>query len=484
MSRGLNQYLVRLCMGALLSFNLSTVAAFNIVVNTYSDTVADDGVCSLHEAIVTANNNSDSGAQAGECSGSQFDNSIDQILLPNGFYQLTSALPVITEPLEVFGSRTGQTIIDANGFNRVFYIELDVVLDESVSRFFDFTVANSRSTAGLTNINGPEVVLTRTQWLNNQVGAVLTLSGHLQVANSIFRANQNGLEGGAIRAETAASVTIEFSTFEDNHSAAMGGALGIRGVSSESQTTTALRANTFHGNSADQSGGALYFSNARGLVEHNTITQNVADQDENQDGDAGGIMVGAGAVVQLSSSIVANNIDRTGGVIEGTLRPDISKSAADSSDIQSFGYNFIGNNLGVSEEFPSSASEQSSNANNDIVGSQLQPIDPLLGPLANNGGATKTRLPIKTSQQVSPVIDKGNCFIDIYEQRNYSFRPFDIGPGRPQSPRDYERLQDFPDVPNLNGASCDIGAVELALPSDQLCFPINVGAGRFAAICL
>ena len=41
--------------------------AATITVNNVTDTVADDGVCTLREAIIAANTNTASGASSGEC---------------------------------------------------------------------------------------------------------------------------------------------------------------------------------------------------------------------------------------------------------------------------------------------------------------------------------------------------------------------------------------------------------------------------------
>ena len=74
----------------------------------------------------------------------------------------------------------------------------------------------------------------------------------------------------------------------------------------------------------------------------------------------------------------------------------------------------------------------------DGIGDQIS-TDPLLGPLANNGGPTRTHLPSSTS----PALDTGNCLnIDFfYDQRGFA-RPFDV-----------------PGAANLVDG-CDIGAVE------------------------
>jgi CSLREA domain-containing protein len=66
---------------------LSARAGTTITVSTTADAVADDGECSLREAIAAANTDSPSGSSAGECpagSGS------DVVSVPPGTYNLTT----------------------------------------------------------------------------------------------------------------------------------------------------------------------------------------------------------------------------------------------------------------------------------------------------------------------------------------------------------------------------------------------------------
>lgn len=72
-------------------FSLSAGAA-TIDVNTTSDTIADDGFCSLREAVIAANTNTTSGVMAGECAaGEAAPAVVDDIIIPAGNYDLTIA---------------------------------------------------------------------------------------------------------------------------------------------------------------------------------------------------------------------------------------------------------------------------------------------------------------------------------------------------------------------------------------------------------
>ena len=75
-------------------------------------------------------------------------------------------------------------------------------------------------------------------------------------------------------------------------------------------------------------------------------------------------------------------------------------------DSSRLGYNIIGNN----------ADAVISSQPTDQIGTPAAPIDPLLGPLANNGGPTLTR----ALQSGSPAIDHGDPAAPPQDQRGYS----------------------------------------------------------------
>ena len=60
----LRSFLLALLAGLLIA---RTAAANTITVTSAADTTANDGVCTLREAIIAANTNTASGAMAGEC---------------------------------------------------------------------------------------------------------------------------------------------------------------------------------------------------------------------------------------------------------------------------------------------------------------------------------------------------------------------------------------------------------------------------------
>ena len=97
-------------------------------------------------------------------------------------------------------------------------------------------------------------------------------------------------------------------------------------------------------------------------------------------------------------------------------------------------FNLIGNNSGVTI-MPAQVSDQ--------IGTPGSPINPLLGPLQNNGGPTLTRALLSGS----PALDKGHSSGSATDQRGF--------------PRTF----DNPMIPNaIGGDGTDIGAVEVFPP--------------------
>jgi CSLREA domain-containing protein len=82
--------------------------AATITVNGTADTTANDGVCTLREAIIAANTNTPSGTMAGECAAGQPSPTVDTIAFAipgSGVHTITlaSSLPDILDPVTIDG---------------------------------------------------------------------------------------------------------------------------------------------------------------------------------------------------------------------------------------------------------------------------------------------------------------------------------------------------------------------------------------------
>ena len=183
-------------------------------------------------------------------------------------------------------------------------------------------------------------------------------------------------DGGAIYKLGPSQLRLSNSTLSINLSNKSGGALLLAGG------PVTLTNVTVSDNSAAASGGGIYVADISGptfppVVSLNnvTISDNIADNDNTRDGDGGGIFLQGGAV-NVQNSIIAGNFD-TPHNSGSMIAPDCMGAFSSS------GFNLIGRNDRCNGFINGS--------NGDKVGTVFNPINPLLGPLVNNGGSTATQ---------------------------------------------------------------------------------------------
>ena len=246
-------------------------------------------------------------------------------------------------------------------------------------------------------------------------GAICNYGGTLSVNRTTFRGNHAGDGGGAI-ISLYGQATIANSLFELNTARYSGGAI----FNDDCYMT--VSDSTLSNNTAIYvSGGGLFNRNDIASLYNVTVTDNTAPS-----GAGSGIASqGNGATAtNLTMSIVsANANDDDVAVVFGAVPTFFSG-----------GYNLIGGGNGLSAFFN--------------VGDQTGVTNPLLGPLADNGGATKTHALLTGSPAIDagdPAAVAGVGHVQLYDQR--------------QTP--YNRIADGDGV---GGARIDIGAFELQPP--------------------
>jgi CSLREA domain-containing protein len=427
-------------VGLVLNVGMPVAHAASFTVTRTDDPIPDgcdlDG-CSLREAIIAANANSET----------------DIITLPAGTYTLsiteanedaaaTGDLDITataTDAITITGAGAATTIIDASGLNdRVFEVRSGANLTIS-----GVTIRNGNSTTS-TDTNG---------------GGILNSGGNLTVNDSIISGNNAGFGGGVLT--NGGTATINNSTITQNTANVRGGGLfnlngtlnvnnsvismnSVRNIPNGSDTgyngggirnfggQTTITNSTISGNTTGLNGGGIANANSAdnsGVVILNniTITANTADSDSSTSpsGDGGGIFNGSGTI-NVRNSIIAGNNDAEAPDCGGTNT--------------SQGNNLIGNGAGCTGF--------TNGVNNDLVGA-----DPLLGALQGNGGATQTHAIAATS----PARNTGNpSTCAATDQR---------GVARPQ------------------GAACDIGAFEIAPPTISKAFaPDTITTGGVSTL--
>jgi CSLREA domain-containing protein len=384
-------------------------AAEPLIVNSSTDSndgacTTDPEGCTLREAITAAN------ASAGQADTIEFDLG-QSATIPlcqvhcNGSGYGLGALPVITDS-------AGLTIDGQSA---------DITINGNYSGGYGFAVVVFwvGSGAGL-DLNN----LTVTKGIDGVFN-----EGTLTVHDTTFSGNIG--EGGIYNSGT---VTVNDSTFSDNigDSGVPGG-----GIMNESGTAT-VNGSTFSNNSAGIGGGIFFYANSSGpktTVTNSTISGNSAGTS------SGGAIAASGTTTVNSSTISGNSATDVGGML-------ILGSA-------NFKNTIVAGNTATNPASPDNCYLRGSlgdNGHNLESGtdcffgapSSLRNTDPMLGPLADNGGPTKTHALLAGS----PAIDQGTSFGASADQRGQT------------------RPSDLLDIPNAtDGDASDIGAFEAQAPT-------------------
>ncbi|MGH8952790.1 MAG: choice-of-anchor Q domain-containing protein [Acidimicrobiia bacterium] len=274
-------------------------------------------------------------------------------------------------------------------------------------------------------------------------GGGIYATGALLVENTIVELNRSGDFGGGIHAGSSAFITG--SLIERNASSSRGGGLYATGSFELSQSTVEANVSflgggvadfgagpsfmhdtTISGNLGADEGGGLY----KGVDGNLTLVNvTIADNDA-AEGTAigGGIAMApvANGSILLRSSLVAGNT--------ATTFPDCEGEVGGS-------FNLLGAGDTTGTGFPVEGCGLTDGVDGNQVGYLDSPIDPLIGPLADNGGSQLTHAllpgspPIDAGDPVAPGSSEVGCTV-------LSQNGVDRAAGGP--------------------GSCDIGAFELA----------------------
>jgi len=438
---------------------IQRVFAASLTVNTTSDVIADDGLCSLREAITAANTDTASGASGGECvagSGADTITFDGSVFSTAQIITLTSALPTVTGTLVINGP--GEALLTVDGANsyRVFYNGSGADLTLS-----DMTIANgsasgdkgagiyvNASTLTASNVtlsgntssayggaiyvsNSSTVTLTDCTLTGNSIadgatsqgGAIYVSSGVNSVdLTRCTLTNNTARFGGAI--STSGTLTINDSTLSGNTTTSNGGgAIYVQGGVTK---TITLNNTTVSGNTASFGGGIMLVGGNL-IVGHSTFSGNSATTTS-----GGGAIFAQGANSALTifnSTFSGNSVTPTGtggglniastvSSITITNSTIAGNTASNSSGIRvtsttaTLNNNIIAYNTGSSTQCSFGANpvtiqyslieDESCGITNGVSGNLAS--DPLLSALADNGGSTQTR----ALSYGSPAINAGD----------------------------------------------------------------------------
>jgi hypothetical protein len=276
----------------------------------------------------------------------------------------------VRRAVSITGPSQGVTI-DGNNASQIFYF------DGRTNGTFNATLQNLTITRGKTGdieetIDGLNSGDFGGGILNDRTN--LTLN-NVNVSNNI----SSGFAGGLFNWAGANSKLTLMNSLFVNNKADTGGAIS----NSTDATITAVNT-TFSGNSSVTSGGALFQTGGAITLTNVTATQNLADSDANGSGIGGFIHINSGLVTAHNS------------IFAGNLRRDIPE------EINGVLFAFSSNNI---FQDANSAGGLANGVNGNQRG-----VNPLLQPLANNGGLTRTH----ALGQNSPALGKGSATVAGY----------------------------------------------------------------------
>jgi parallel beta-helix repeat protein len=337
-----------------------------------------------------------------------------------GTITLTTGQLEVKDSVTILGPGAGVLTVSGNNASRIFRVE-------NLARDINVAISGLTLTRGTGDGNG------------DRGGAIFVVGENLTLSGMVVTGNHAFEPGGGLAVGRGGTLTMENCTVRDNRSEGNGGGVGVDSGTLVVRNTTisgntaqrgggifavnsalALANCTISGNTARQSGGGIKISTqTTATIRNSTVAFNTADSDNVAGGSGGGLIV-AGGSATLQSTIVANNALGSSG-----SSPDVDGTVTAANSL-------IENIIGTTFT-PASA--------NNLFGQ-----DPLLGPLANNGGPTQTHALLAGS----PARDAGS---------NTGSLPFDQ--------RGFARVR---------GAAPDIGAFEADPPPPT---PVRIVAVPF-----
>jgi len=374
---------------AVLALSSASAMAATFDVTRFDDPASSGTGLSLREAVLAAN------ATPGP----------NTITLHAGTYRLTirgeDATSVagdldITSTIIVEGDPGGRTVIDAKRCrDRAFEVfgSGDLTLRHvTIKGGNAVTSGGAIFSVGALTVEHSKFVGNKT---GNQGAGIGCEAGTCTLTDCVFLRGRALNDGGACAFENSTFATLLRVTMSGNFAVDTGGA-----VDSDGGATVSIADSTVSGNKSKNEGGGLDPSVGTLTVTNTTISGNRSLK-------GGAIQLESGGFLNLDHCTIAFNHAREGaglwteaGTVASVHATIIAKNVPRDcfGPITSAGSNLIGNGDG-------------SILTGDLTGNQvgssrrpLHPINPRLGPLARNGGPTKTHALLSTSPAINAVV--------------------------------------------------------------------------------
>ena len=323
-------------------FSVSNASELITAINTANTNSLDDVITLIADITLTNDDNNTDGP-----------NGLPIILADSG-HSLT---------IEGGGHTLARSSAGGTPDFRIFYVDTGAELTINQLTIENGQLTNPGEYGGGIDNKGTLTVTGSTfsgNYVGNGPGGGIYNWGTLTVMDSTFSGN-SATSGGGINNNSTLTLIVMGSTFFGNSATYGGGFYSSTPSGTCASAAAAIISNsTFSGNSGD-TGGGIYNANGVTTLLFNTITANTS---------GGGLSSFNDGVTctKAGSNIIAGNMDYDLSAITTTQR------------FSSLGYNLVGVagiNIDYTQEF-------------NQFGDQTDVTDPMLIPLANNGGPTQT----------------------------------------------------------------------------------------------
>ena len=406
---------------ALAALPASAQRLYNVTTTADEFDATPNTECSLREAVASAN--APTPGSVGGCVPTVITGGRFVITVPMGTYTLalagteedagaTGDLDLTqTAPVDIVGDPDGGTVIDGGAIDRI----LDVFPGADLTlRDLTLTNGNATGTASTRSNDGGCLYLDAAAMTMERVvvtgcasddegGGFRAIAGvTVTITESTFDANTADDRGGAFYAATGANtILVDRSALTNNTVGRFGGAVQVQSGSTLTIRNSTVSGNQTNDGSGFNSGGGIAAGGAL-IVESSTITNNAVNGQSTSNDTGGGVRCSGSQGCSFQNSVIAGNTSVD-------IDPDLSLASGTAT---SLGNNFLGIETDTFVELPS-----------DQVGTLAVPIDPALGPLADNGGPTLSHLP----QPQSSLINTGSTPLLVDQRGATRVALFDIG---------------------------------------------------------
>ena len=268
-------------------------------------------------------------------------------------------------------------------------------LTVSNSTIRDNSTANDHDGGGISNASGGTLRVSNSTISGNSAtglfgyGGGIENLGTLSVNNSIFNANKAGDLGGGIITgyEGGGTASVIDSTFSNNKAVGNGGGIYNSG-------SLTVISSTFSGNSSGYVGGGIE-NISKASVNNSTISNNTATYGGGGIENAFGTASVSNSTISGNSAPSSSNINNLSGAITLTSTVVANSKAGPNcagTITEKSGYNL-----------------DSDKSCGFTLSSDLNKVDPMLGPLQDNGGPTQTMALLQGSKAIDWVNNATDC---------------------------------------------------------------------------